>query len=501
MKKWVKKTLASLMIASFLPISAFAEIPGYDGGIRDEYNYEEYVFISGEPIKFIGKADGVKEKQSDKERSITINLKLTSEDAAKQGSLTRTITYNMQLDPKTDKGQTVGNITPNKMKETITLGKNKYELQDYQFSNSRIIDNRPASDFYSGNFKGKKTYTINKTEGTVIVDSTGGEVGYQNFWGDTTTQISDNIITYKRSFKDSAGDATSDSWNGTYRITTYDSINKILKYSVNDANFSSFDGGNMRITNQELVSKYDFDLPILDKDGRAEKSKRDLDQVSATRKMVPKIERLLIPKFRDTKGHWAQSDIEKLYSLDVFDDLSKEFFIPDVGITRLEFIKALMNACEIRPEPIAKKKVNKKGPKEESLFKDMNIDDPDYRYVKSAYEKGIVTGFNNKNFGPNEVLTKSEIVTLLVRALGFENKAPTPGFYTTFADDRQIPFWAKDGVYVAKEIGILTGDENNRFNPQKLVTRAEASAMLVRFLEFLQKDLQKDYKENIIYFK
>jgi len=32
------------------------------------------------------------------------------------------------------------------------------------------------------------------------------------------------------------------------------------------------------------------------------------------------------------------------------------------------------------------------------------------------------------------------------------------------------------------------------------MTRAEASAMLVRFLEFLERDLQRDYRENIILF-
>jgi hypothetical protein len=31
------------------------------------------------------------------------------------------------------------------------------------------------------------------------------------------------------------------------------------------------------------------------------------------------IERLIVPKFRDVPGHWAQDEIEKLYSLDVFE--------------------------------------------------------------------------------------------------------------------------------------------------------------------------------------
>jgi len=53
---------------------------------------------------------------------------------------------------------------------------------------------------------------------------------------------------------------------------------------------------------------------------------------------------------------------------------------------------------------------------------------------------------------------------------------------------------------MAKEIGLIQGDQLNRVNPNQVLTRAEASAMLVRFLEFLEQDLQQDYRENIILF-
>jgi len=84
--------------------------------------------------------------------------------------------------------------------------------------------------------------------------------------------------------------------------------------------------------------------------------------------------------------------------------------------------------------------------------------------------------------------------------LGFESKAPTPGFYMNFSDDNEIPNWARDSIYVAKEIGLIQGNTQNTVNPNKILTRAEASSMLVNFLEFLEKDLQKDYRENIINF-
>lgn len=82
-------------------------------------------------------------------------------------------------------------------------------------------------------------------------------------------------------------------------------------------------------------------------------------------------------------------------------------------------------------------------------------------------------------------------MTILIRALGFEAKAPAPGYKTSYADDNKIPNWAKDAVYMATEAGIISGDNNNNINAHKQLKRSEASAILVRFLEFLEKDLKK----------
>lgn len=217
-------------------------------------------------------------------------------------------------------------------------------------------------------------------------------------------------------------------------------------------------------------------------------------------KMVPRVERLVVPKFRDVRGHWAEEYITKLYSLDIFDE-SPNFFTPEVAMTRVEFTKGVIRACDIRSsmEDDKKKKTSRRNePPEESPFKDVNVEDADYQYIKQGLEKSIITGISSDLFKPSDSLTRAQAITILIRALGFANRAPNPGYYTSFSDDARIPFWAKDSIYVAQEIGILQGDSNNRANPEKIMTRAEASAMLVRFLEFLERDLQRDYRENII---
>jgi hypothetical protein len=250
-----------------------------------------------------------------------------------------------------------------------------------------------------------------------------------------------------------------------------------------------------------MVSRYDYNLPKFDDDGTLDGRKRDSYIMELSMEMVPKLERLVVPKFRDLNGHWAQNSIEKLYSLDVFDEQSS-FFSPNIPFTRGEFTKGIIRACDIRSTMENEKRSSRsrREPPEESPFKDVAVADANYQYIKSGLEKQIISGVSPGLFEPDEPLTRAQAITILIRALGFENKAPNPGYYTSFTDDHSIPNWAKDSIYVARELNLISGDEYNRVNPNKVVTRAEASSMLVRFLEFLEKDLQRDYRENIIQF-
>ncbi|QXM06755.1 S-layer homology domain-containing protein [Crassaminicella indica] len=502
MKKFITVCMVLMMLLT--PITVWATPPGFSGGVNNEYKYEEWVFITGEPIKFVGTVD-VKEKNKSNEKTVSYTFKLKPEDQSIKGQLDRKITLLTTYDRRNDKGQTIGQTTVDKYKETIKIGKDKYELAKdggYELSKSDIIDNRPASDFYSGNLKARKYYKINKDEGEVIVDISGGNVGYNNFWGGTETQILDYTITSRRQKEDKDGDIDEATWHGTVRVQVSDSLTKTLKYSDNEANFSSFYGGHVRVTNQEMVSSYDYNLPKIE-DDEINDRRRKIGSKLLREKMVPKVERLIIPKFKDIGGHWAEEYIKKLYSLDVFDENSL-FFKPDIPFTRVEFIKGVIRACNIRPSLEEVKKTRRtrgKQPKEVSPFKDVAVNDPDYKYIKDGVEKNIISGVTEDLFKPDKPLTKAQAVTILIKALGFESKAPNPGFYTSFTDDNKIPSWAKDSIYMAKEIGLIYGDDYNRINPNKNITRAEGSEMLVRFLEFLQKDLQRDYRENIINFR
>ena len=498
----VKRYGALMLILILLSASnlSWATPPDFSGAVNNEYAYEEVVFLSGQPIKFVG-TYSVSESEKDNQRTVTYKLnKLTPEDRSIDATLTRTITYVTNYTKWNDRGQTTAQTTiKGKPKETIKIGNDTYDLVDYQFSKSDIIDNRPAADYYSGNVKGRKYYTINRNQGTVTMEFSGGNVGYENFWGNTETQILDYSISYSRP---GVNDEESIAWQGTVNIQTSDSQTKTLRYSDNDANYTSFHGGYVRTTHREMVSKYEYNLPRFNEEGLVA-NRRERGTIQLNLKRVPRLERLIVQKFRDIQGHWAEEDISKLYSLDVFDDDQSIFFAPSIPFTRLEFVKAVVKACNIRTSLENEKKTTARRSKvvEVSPFKDVSVDDSGYEFVKEAVNKKLISGVGNDLFQPNEPLTRAQAITILVRALGFEAKAPNPGYYTSFSDDVRIPAWAKDSIYIARELNLITGDDYNRVNPNKVVTRAEASSMLVRLLEFLEKDLQKDYRENIINFR
>lgn len=114
--------------------------------------------------------------------------------------------------------------------------------------------------------------------------------------------------------------------------------------------------------------------------------------------------------------------------------------------------------------------------------------------------KGVIKGITLETFEPDSFLTREQAATIMVRALGLEQKAPDPNFATHYKDDKKISDYARDSVYVATEIGLLEGKDNNTFDPRGKLTRAESAAIIERFLRYLEADLKENYRDNILFF-
>ncbi len=99
--------------------------------------------------------------------------------------------------------------------------------------------------------------------------------------------------------------------------------------------------------------------------------------------------------------------------------------------------------------------------------------------VSWASAGGIVNGYSDGTFRPNNLITREQLAVMLWRYAG--RPAPTR-LRLDFPDADQVSSWALDALCWAAEQGILNG-RGNLLAPSGFATRAEAAQMLKNFLE------------------
>ena len=88
--------------------------------------------------------------------------------------------------------------------------------------------------------------------------------------------------------------------------------------------------------------------------------------------------------------------------------------------------------------------------------------------------KGISDGEN-----PNAAITRQELVTMLYRLAG----EPAVSGTITAPDAASVSTWAQSAMTWAMNIGLVEGDENGAVTPTATATRAQAAALIMRYLE------------------
>ncbi|QHT59368.1 S-layer homology domain-containing protein [Paenibacillus lycopersici] len=104
--------------------------------------------------------------------------------------------------------------------------------------------------------------------------------------------------------------------------------------------------------------------------------------------------------------------------------------------------------------------------------------------VAQAAGAGIITGREDGTFRPNAEITRAEMAMMVARAL---NLAVETNAAAGFADDKDIPAWAKGAAAALKRMGIIDGKGGNKFDPQAAASRAEAVTVLLQMKARMSK--------------
>ncbi len=98
---------------------------------------------------------------------------------------------------------------------------------------------------------------------------------------------------------------------------------------------------------------------------------------------------------------------------------------------------------------------------------------------------GIINGMGDGSFAPDKFITREEAAVILDRICILAG-ITVSGSDERFADDGEISYWAKTGVYNIKNIGIMNGVGENKFLPKSNYTTEQAIATILRVFEMIK---------------
>jgi hypothetical protein len=97
---------------------------------------------------------------------------------------------------------------------------------------------------------------------------------------------------------------------------------------------------------------------------------------------------------------------------------------------------------------------------------------------------GILTGYPDGTFKPDNPITRAEFATVAVRAMGLEKTADLLANVPSKFSDVKVTDWFNKYVNVATNQGILKGYPDGTFKPNNNITQAEALTIVLRLLGY-----------------
>jgi hypothetical protein len=102
--------------------------------------------------------------------------------------------------------------------------------------------------------------------------------------------------------------------------------------------------------------------------------------------------------------------------------------------------------------------------------------------VAKWYDNGIISGFPDGSFRPNEAVTRAQLAVIIDNIFKFTTKADM------YFSDVNGSEWFADAVAKCSQAGIISGNPNGTFEPNKPVTREQAAKMIAEAFKLTAAD-------------
>lgn len=182
-------------------------------------------------------------------------------------------------------------------------------------------------------------------------------------------------------------------------------------------------------------------------------------------------------EFTDAADHWARATINNMGSRMIISGTGNSNFEPDRDITRAEFAAVVVRALGLAP-----------GMGDET-FSDVAKTAWYDGYIKTAAAYGIITGYDDGRFGPNDTITREQAMTMIARAMKLTKLMPNlseaskKSLLEGFSDAAKVSAYAGDSAAQCISAGVVLGGPDGTIAPQAFITRAEVAVIVERLLQ------------------
>ncbi|OUM89001.1 MAG: hypothetical protein BAA01_10320 [Bacillus thermozeamaize] len=179
--------------------------------------------------------------------------------------------------------------------------------------------------------------------------------------------------------------------------------------------------------------------------------------------------------FTDLANHWSRDYVTKLANKLIVEGTGAGKFDPNRDVTRAEFAAMIVRALGLEASGNAP-------------FSDVADSAWYAKAVAAAAEYGIVNGYSDGTFRPNNKITRQELAAMVVRAQKLAGKevvlsnAEIASLLSGYKDAGKIGAWARAELAAAIKAQIVQGRSSSTVAPTATATRAEAATMINRFL-------------------
>ena len=235
-------------------------------------------------------------------------------------------------------------------------------------------------------------------------------------------------------------------------------------YEVDDVTVTDRDGDDVRVTKQS-DTRYTFTMPD--------------SKVEVEVSFVKTGETAQEPDtmtFSDVKaGDWFYDAVLYAYENGLMSGTGAAAFSPNQTLTRA-MVAQVLYSMEGAPAGGT------------STFTDVAAGTWYASAVNWAAGNGVVSGYGDGTFGPNDNVTREQVAMILysfAKSKGYD--VSEKASLSSFADMSSVSTYAQEAMSWAAGAGLISGMGNNTIVPQGSATRAQFAVMLMQFCEEIAK--------------